>query len=251
MRAAHLPRAGGRAYAQRRTAFIFRPTFPQGIVHRSRRLFCSLSLLLAGCHRGQTAAEVSQQAEEPVRPFAQLASQRVILAPTHSLLGGDPLGWAAEITKPREYLKSLDSTLATALGERGLSRQWTYPADLVRAMKANPSYAVDPYSLGTNVLRNHNLQSGAKLGDPLVTQLRTMVALQEGARAVLVPVELRFEKDPTGTAKGVATLRVALLDGRLGDVRWIGTIRSDPSNTLSPAVLSSLAAHFADLITSP
>jgi hypothetical protein len=175
----------------------------------------------------------------------------VILTPAHSLLAGDPIGWAAEIPKPRDYLKTLDDELATVLADRGLKSQWWYPADLMRAMKANPTYAVDPYSIGANVLRGPNVQSGTRLGDPIATQLRTMVAIQEGARAVVVPVELRFEKDPSGKGKGVAALRVALLDGRLGDVRWIGTVRSDPSNTLSRAVLSSLAAHFADLITSP
>ena len=208
-------------------------------------------MLLAGCHRGQSAAEGPQQVEEPTRPLAQLASQRVILTPAHSLLAGDPLGWAAEIPKPRDYLKVLDGELAAVLAERGLKTQWTYPADLVRSMKVNPTYAVDPYSLGVNVLRNPNVKSGTKLGDPIATQLRTMVAIQEGARAVLVPVELRFEKDTSATGKGVAALRVALLDGRLGDVRWIGTVRSDPSSTLSRAVLNSLAVHFADLITSP
>ena len=94
--------------------------------------------------------------------------------------------------------------------------------------------------------------SGTRLGDPLVTQLRTMIALQEGARAVLVPVELRFEKvDKIAPDQGVAVLKVALLDGRLGDVRWIGSVRSDPAPALSRAVLTSLAAHFADLVTTP
>ena len=46
-------------------------------------------------------------------------------------------------------------------------------------------------------------------------------------------------------------LRVALLDGRLGDVRWIGTVRSDPATAFSRALLASVAAHFADLFTAP
>lgn len=181
--------------------------------------------------------------------MAQLAAQRVVLTPAYSLLGGDVLGWAASIPRSRDYLRTLDDEIATALAERGLKSQWVYPPDLVRAAKTNPTYAVDPYTLGVNVLRSTSVVSGTQLGDPLVTQLRTMIALQEGVRAVVVPVELRFEKLPTG--KGVAALRVALLDGRLGDVRWVGTVHSDPADSLSRAVLTSVAAHFADLITAP
>jgi hypothetical protein len=99
------------------------------------------------------------------------------------------------------------------------------------------------------MLRSPGLIAGTRLGDPLVTQLRTMVALQESARAVLLPVELRFDKTPTG--QGVAVLKVALLDGRLGEVRWLGDVRSESSATLSGALLTSVAAHLADLITAP
>jgi hypothetical protein len=87
------------------------------------------------------------------------------------------------------------------------------------------------------------------LGDPLATQLRTMVAMQESARAVLLPVELHFERDAVKRDQGVAVLRVALIDGRLGEVRWIGDVRSEPSPTFSPALVTSVANKFADLIT--
>lgn len=185
-----------------------------------------------------------------MRPLAQLASQRVILTPAYYLVAGDPLGWAAQLPKGREYLRTVDDELAAVLTERGLKSQWLYPADLVRAMRANPTYAVDPYTLGANILRGSGVVSGTMLADPLATQLRTMIALQEGARAVLVPVEIRFEKAGT-TGQGVAVLKVALLDARLGDVRWIGMVRSDPAPAYSRAVLTSLAAHFADLFTAP
>jgi hypothetical protein len=77
-----------------------------------------------------------------------------------------------------------------------------------------------------------------------------MVALQESARAVLMPVELRFEKD-SKTGQGTAVLRLAVLDGRLGEVRWIGDVKSEPSATFSTALLTSVAGKVADLITAP
>jgi len=76
-----------------------------------------------------------------------------------------------------------------------------------------------------------------------------MAALQESGRAVLIPVELRFDRLPSG--EGVAVLHVALVDARVREVRWIGDVRSEPSPTFSRGLLSSLAAHLADLITAP
>jgi hypothetical protein len=220
-------------------------------VHRSLRQFSLLTILVAGgCHSAKPSDDPSAPAEQPVRPLAQLASQRVIVTPTYYLATGDALGWAAQIPKGRDYLRSFDDEVATVLADRGLKSQWTYPADLLRATKANPTYGVDPYTLGANILRGSDVVSGTRLIDPLATQLRTMIALQEGARAVLVPVEIRFEK-AGATGMGVAALKVALLDGRLGDVRWIGMVRSDPAPALSRAVLTSLASRFADLFTAP
>ena len=115
-------------------------------------------------------------------------------------------------------------------------------------MRRNPTYTVDPYALAAGPLRAPNLTAGGKLTEPLASQIRTMIALHD-SRAVLVPVELRFEKDRTG--QGIAVLRLVLLDGRISEVRWVGDVRSDPSATLSPAVLSSLATHLGDLIAAP
>ena len=215
----------------------------------SVRLLTTLSLALAACH-GQGAAEPAAPAETSLRPLAQLAAQHVIVTPTHSLRVIDPLGWVPKAPKPRDLLRALDDDIAAALGDRGLRTQWVYPPDLVRAMRSNPSYAIDPYALGASPLRNPAVVSGAQLGDPLATQIRTMIALQEGVRAVLMPVELRFDGDKA-SGRGVAILRVALVDGRLGDVRWIGDVKSDSAPAYSRAVITNLASHLADMIAAP
>jgi len=67
------------------------------------------------------------------------------------------------------------------------------------------------------------------------------------SRMVLLPVELRFDRDKSG--QGIAVLRAVLVDARIGDVRWVGEASSDPSPTFSRALLASVASHFADLIT--
>jgi len=206
--------------------------------------------LLLGC-AGKPAAQTptpAPAATPVVRPFAALAEQRVIVAPAARINEADPTGWLAQIPRTREYLRSLDDAIGAELAARGLKTQWVFPPDLVRTARRNPTYAVDPYSLAVEPLRASNLAPQDKLREPLASQIRTMIALHD-ARVVLVPVELRFEKDRTG--QGIAVLRLALLDGRLSEVRWVGEVRSAPSATLSSAVVSSLASHLGDLIAAP
>jgi hypothetical protein len=205
--------------------------------------------MLLACASTQAAQTPAKPKPAPVvRPFAALAEQRVIVAPVHALSETDPMGWVAQIPRTREYLRALDDTIGAELAARGLKSQWIFPPELARSAKRNPTYAVDPYALAADPLRASNVAPETKLTDPLASQIRTMIALHD-SRAVLMPVELRFEKDRTG--QGIAVLRLALLDGRLSEVRWVGEVRSAPSATLSPAILSSLAAHLGDLIAAP
>ena len=216
-------------------------------MRNSPRLLLSLTLALAACG-GHGAPQEATPAPK-VRPLAALAAQQVILTPTYTLRDSDLLGWTTRIARSRDYLKSFDTILESELTARGLGSQWIFPPALMRARKANPSYSVDPYALGAAPLRSPDIIGGTRLTEPLGMQLRTMVALQESARAVLLPVELRFDKDTTG--RGVAVLRLALIDGRLGEVRWIGDVRSAPSTTFNTALLTSLATKVADMITAP
>jgi len=213
-------------------------------VRTLHRLLCAVPLLI-GCG-GKQAAQAPSTPAPVSRPLASLAGQRIVLTPVYRVREGDPMGWAAQIPRSRELLRGLDSAIASELAQRGLEKQWVYPADLVRSTRANPTYAVDPYALAVEPLRNSNISAGGKIGDPLATQLRTIIALQD-SRAVLLPVELRFEKDKSG--QGIAILRAVLVDARIGDIRWTGEAVSDPSPTFSRTLLASVASHFADLIT--
>ncbi len=174
-------------------------------------------------------------------------SQQVVIAPTQALREADALGWTAQIPRSRALLRALDDSIRAELAARGIDHQWVFPEALERAQKLNPSYAVDPYALDARGLTSSSVVPGTRVAGALATQLRTMIALQESARAVLVPVELRFDRLPSG--EGAAVLHVAVIDARMGDIRWIGDVRGDPSPTFSRALLSSLAAHLADLIT--
>jgi hypothetical protein len=214
-------------------------------VRLTLRLYCSLLLALAACRAPGSTQEPAPKAT--VRPLAGLVAQQVIVVPVNSLRDVDALGWTAQIPRSREFMRAFDDSLAAELGARGLGTQWVYPAALVQSNRSNPSYSVDPYTLSAAPLRSTSMVPGSRLGNPLATQLRTLIALQESARAILIPVELYFDR--AGPGAGVAVVRVALVDGRVGEIHWIGDVRSDPSPTFSRGLLSSLVAHTADLIT--
>lgn len=217
-----------------------------------RQLILSLLASLAvGCGGARTpagkAADAAPAAD--VRPLAGLASQRILVAPAYALRRDDSMGWGTAITDQRAWLGDLDGELAFALGERGLRGQWVFAEDLVRGFRRNPTLSPDPYRLTVEPLRTAGrLAPGTRLPEPLASQVRTLVAVHD-ARFVLIPLETGFE--PAADAGGRARLRLALVDARLSDVRWIGEVRGDPHPTLTPAVAASLAARFADLIAAP
>lgn len=212
------------------------------------RLLYSLTLALAACHPSG-GAEQSAPLEGPVRPLAFATTQQVIVAPVNRLREVDALGWTQQIPRSREFMRAFDDALEAELGARGLASRWVYPGALVRAGQSSPSYAVDPYGLAEGPLRSTAAVAGARLADPLASQLRTMIALQESARLLLLPVELWFDRTPDG--QGAAVVRVALVDGRTSEIRWIGDVRGAPQASFSRDVLRSLVAHTADLFAAP
>ena len=123
------------------------------------------------------------------------------------------------------------------------------PPDLWRANERKRSYATDPYQLTVNALRAPTFAAASRYGEPLASQLRTMIALHEDTRVVLVPVEVRFERVVPGTG-GRAILRATLLDARLTEARWVADVHGD--TTSGPArALVSVAARLADLFLAP
>jgi hypothetical protein len=206
-----------------------------------RSLAVAGGLLLCGCPRRPPA-------EPPAAgpPLAAFATQPVVVLPTHAVFDSDSLGWASGIERPRDLLRRLDDELAFALRERGLEGRWVFPPDLERAVRRNPGFAPDPYALAADALRPAAATREPALGEPLASQVRSLVALTE-ARYLLLPVELRFES--AGAGMGRPVLRVAVIDARLSEVRWSGDVRGDAAPALSPAATASVAERLADLIT--
>ncbi|HVE79359.1 MAG TPA: hypothetical protein VNA89_10880 [Gemmatimonadaceae bacterium] len=211
------------------------------------RVLLAVAIVVAGC--GSPAPKPEAPAPLPNLPLGGLAGQPVLVLPTHYLRQGDSLGWAARVERPREYLRTLDDEIAFAFRERGFGTTWRYPEELARTAKRNPGFAADPYALAAERLRPGAAGAEGQLREPLASQVRGLIAMTE-ARYALLPVELRFEREPR-TDGGRAVLRVALIDGRRALVRWAGDVRSDPAPQLSPALVAGLATRLADLIATP
>jgi hypothetical protein len=188
-------------------------------------------------------------AVEAERPLAVFATQKLVVTPTARVRGADSLGWVQQLGGTRIVARKLDSAIAMVLDERGLASRWILPADLVRSYERNRSYATDPYQLAVDQLRMPKFVAGQKYGEPLSSQLRTMIALHEEARLVLLPVELRFERDVGGPGAR-AVLRTVIVDPRYAEARFVSEVRGDTSSIPARAV-ATVAARLVDLFVAP
>src|SRR5689334_20467054 len=178
--------------------------------------------------------------------LAGLAAQHVAVLPTYAVrLAGTsgPLDM-----KPVEFERTLDADIPAAFEDKGIKKAWLFPPDLRASYRRNSSYAADPDNFALEPLRSPMLAIETRLPEPLASQVRTLVALHDDTRLVLVPVELKLEPVPAAVsgqpaARGV--LRVVLLDARLSNVRWIGDITSDPAPVFGAAITASVAAKLA------
>lgn len=210
--------------------------------------------------------DAAAQGDLPVlRPLAAFASRPVLVLPTRFLGDDGSLGWTAQLGDPATYLGDLDAEIAFALKQRGIDKQWILPPAIVRSVRRNPGFAVDPHDLSADWLRPPLKKPPEQLPEPFASQVRSLVALQEGAQYVLYPVEVRFEpigaeggQSSSGPAEanagarapteGRAVLRIALIDARRQKIVWMADVVSDPYPSFSPALAASVAEHLVDLI---
>jgi hypothetical protein len=203
--------------------------------------------LALACGGTSTPTPVTRPSPDS-HPLAALVASGAIVTPTYALTVAPDLSWSAG--NARDVLRAVDDDIAAALTERGLKRGWILPADLAASYKRNPTYASDPYALAEEPLRAPTFNAGSRLTEPLASQLRTMIALQENARAVLSPIELRLERTDATAGRSRATLRLALIDPRFSEARWVGDVRIDTTGTDVRVFTRALAARAADLIVS-
>ena len=216
-----------------------------------RRVTILAAALSAGCHHDPPATAAAPKAM-PAAPLAlsALATQHIVLIPSFGLwLAPDvPATWRTGLGRVDAELRSLDSAIVSSLSARGVNRTWIFPAALDNDHRRNPTYVPDPYLLPEIPLLVPKLEVGNTAPVDLASQLRTFISFHDGSRFVLAPVGPRFELGAGGSVR--ATLRLIVLDGRTGEVTWVGDVSGDAGAAFSPTILTALAERVGGLIVS-
>jgi hypothetical protein len=184
-------------------------------------------------------------------PLSPFTGRKVVVLPASYVQQGDSLGWAAQIEDMNAYLRSFDAELEFALKDRHLAKVWVMSSKLPAEYKRNSDYMADPFELAGEWLRFPGPAKKVEfLPDPLASQVRSILSMNERAEYVLYPVEIRFIPSADGKG-GLAALRAVVLDPRRNKMDWMGDVYSEPTAKFSPALLASLAEHLADLFATP
>ena len=134
------------------------------------------------------------------------------------------------------------------LRDRGLGTVWSLPDNTSRVAQREVMNRTDPRGLATAGLVPSRRPNDIDLREPLGSQLRAIIAMVPESRMVLLPLELRVAKTPSGGRQ--ATLRLALLDGRMATVvsfpDVVGASVADEQ-----AAIRSAVEKFADLVILP
>lgn len=222
-------------------------------LHRHKRIPClSIALIgVAACGGRSTTPKAAPTPAAAALALAPLAGEKVVVAPAATVAIAPELGWTLNASEVTATLHRLDEAIAGELAARGLRSRWIMVGDLEASYARNPTYAADPHALATNTLRSGTVTTGAKLTEPLASQLRTMVALHDGARLVLVPARLGVDPVAPGATAQRASLRLVLVDPRFSEVRWVGQVDVDADRRLDATTMAALARKLADLVVAP
>ena len=207
----------------------------------------ALAALTLACGGPKPAAEPGA-APQPARPLAALATQPVALLPAQYLRVGDSASLRDALGPTRPFLSALDSAIARELAVRATATSWIMADALARSAKRNPAFTSDPHALSAESLRSGVRRTNPRLGEPLASQMRSLVALTE-ARYGLIPVEVRFEPRAAGGARPI--LRLVLVDARLAEIIWSGDVSIEVATPATAPVVEGLARRVADLLVAP
>jgi hypothetical protein len=237
----------GPRLSRSRSVTSFRGAHAEGNVSTALRT----SVVLAALAMMAAPAHTQDPGETGHAPLAVWTGRKVIVLPVCYLQEGDSLGWGAQIPDVTQWLASFDAELTFALADRGLKTVWVMSDRLLAEYRRNQDYMSDPYHLAAEWLRYPGPKKVVPyLPDPLAGQLRSILAMNDKAEYVLLPIEIRFVAVP-GLKGGQAVLRVAVIDPRRLKTPWMADVSSDIEEKFTPALLTSLAEHLANLFVAP
>ena len=204
---------------------------------------CATALLaaFASCNRG---AKVSTVAAQSPISLAGFAAQRIVVTPANRVLAADADPLMRDFGSASALARYFDSEFDRQLRAQSLGGNWIMPADLVRSFERNRVYSTDPYRLAIEPVRAPRFAAGSKYGEPLSSQLRSMIAMHDEARLVLLPAAVQLQN-------GRVSLRVALLDPRYAEARWVGDVMSDSVASPTRASITQVAGRLAALFAAP
>ena len=139
--------------------------------------------------------------------------------------------------------ESFNDTLRNAFTTRAIAETWVWPAELRQAHRRNPALLPDPFELSVGSLRGMRLEPDTDLPERLGGELRTLLAVSEGRRFFLLPLDVTLSHGAAGfTASGQAIL----VDGRRQRVVWARRITGAAAAT-AEAALQAYAGSVAIL----
>lgn len=199
------------------------------------------ALLCVACATASRAPTAEEQGN------VRLGGDAVVVLPLQRISPAATASIPAELASlPWPVLRaSFNDTLRTAFSARAIAETWVWPEALRQAHRRNPAMLPDPFELSVGSLRGMRLEPDTDLPERLGGELRMLLAISEGRRYFLLPLDLILAHSATGfTASG----QLILVDGRRQRVHWARRITGSPAPTAEGA-LSAYASAVAVLFT--
>ena len=207
--------------------------------------------ILCGC--ASSAPPAKDQTAPAQSALSGMLGRPLLIMPAQYLGVVTPGGQMELSMMNRGLLGIMDEELADAFRKRGVRSSWTFAKEITAAAMRQGGLVQDPRELSAESLRR--IQAGdTPLMEPLGTQIRQLVALQEG-RYALIPIEVDVD-NRAGRASGI--LRLLLVDSRTARVLWVQSVEAPAPTNVPPADLLSgfgfrmlsraLATRFADMV---
>jgi hypothetical protein len=188
-----------------------------------------VSLLIGACATAQQGPTPEEEANVRLGGDAVVVLPLQRIAPTASATMPPQL---ANVAWPI-LRESFNDTLRSAFTTRAIAETWVWPADLRQAHRRNPALLPDPFELSVGALRGMRLEPDTDLPERLGGELRTLLAVSEGRRYFLLPLDVTLSHGATGfTAIGQAILA----DGRRQRVVWSRRITGAAAPTAEAAL---------------
>lgn len=198
-----------------------------------------VSLLLGACATAQQGPTPEEEANVRLGGDAVVVLPLQRITPTASAAMPPQL---ANLAWPA-LRESFNDTLRSAFTTRAIAEAWVWPADLRQAYRRNPALLPDPSELSVGALRGMRLEPDTDLPERLGGEIRTLLAVSEGRRYFLLPLDVTLSHGAAGfTASG----QVILADGRRQRVVWARRITGAAAPT-PEAALQAYAGSVAIL----